>query len=154
MSLLSNIMLKISCIYWRRSISSWPADAELIRTGIGEQAERRLHRRLGRNRSHSPRRIAGTLGCRVQRPPGTCCRQGQFGHRCIWLSDSLCPDGSCETERQIPFIHGCSKFLSLRFLQCGKAEAGVEHRQIKETEGLRIQVPHARGETESWVQAS
>lgn len=87
-NLLSNIMLKIPCMYWRWSISSYPP-ANIGETKNQKQAEHRLHRPQERSKSRSPPHIAETPCCRGQRPPDMCCRRGQFGNRYIRLSDFL-----------------------------------------------------------------
>ncbi|KAL2165858.1 hypothetical protein VTG60DRAFT_3707 [Thermothelomyces hinnuleus] len=90
MSLLSNIMLKIPCMYWSRSISSC-----LVTTHSSDQQSRtspgsRSRRQPERSISRSPRHTAGTPYWHRRRPLDTCCRRVRFDNRYVQLSREFC----------------------------------------------------------------
>jgi hypothetical protein len=155
-SLLSNIMLKISCIYWRRSISSC-SPRPVVRSAIRRRTKSRLRRRLEQSISRFRGRIAGTPYCRGQQPPDTCCRRGRFGNRCVRLSGALCIGvGLGSSADYAPFVHGCSiGSLAAQFLRVANLKEGSKTHTQRERKRLEIQSPGARvGRPGTRVQAS
>ena len=123
-SLLSNIMLKISCIYWRRSISSC-SPRPVVRSTIRGRTKARLRRRLEQSISRFQGRIAGTPCCRGQQPPDTCCRREQFENRCVRLSGALYRRWAGSSAGYAPFVHGCSiGSLAVQFLRVANLKEG------------------------------
>jgi hypothetical protein len=108
MSLWSNIMLKMWCMYWRRSISSWPTIRHRSRRQEADKAGPSLHRQQEQSIFRFPRHIAETLCCRVRRPLDMCYRREPFGNRYVRLSESVCM--GCRVEIQslgnTLFVHG------------------------------------------------